>query len=138
MRLNKNIKKGWKIKAEDIKTSDKNKIYAAGFIAQQIGFPKLNCHIEEIDKLNLTQLDQSYIASQFDGSNPTQENKDHALIPLQAIFRVRLNNCVAGDEKKSLLQELAGTVSLSGERESFVGKGFRKVVAVWNGEAGFW
>jgi len=115
----------------------KDKNYRASFIANQSSYPTLNCNIEEIDQLNLTQLDQPYIASQYGGSIATQQNKDGHLIPLQAIFRVRLNNCLAGDEKKSLVQELAGTASLQGERKSFVVKAFNKVVAVWNSEAGF-
>ena len=117
--------------------TEKNKKSTANFIAKQSSYPKLTCNIDEIDKLNLTQLDQPYVASQYGGKIPTQETKEHALIPLQATFRVRLNNCVAGDKKKTLLQELAGTASLQGERKSLVGKVFDKVLAVWNSEAGF-
>lgn len=115
----------------------KNTKSTATFIANQNSYSKLHCNIEEIDPINLTQLDQPYIASQYGGKIPTQENKDHSLVPLQAIFRVRLNNCVAGGGERSLLQELAGTASLQGERKSLVGKGFDKVLAIWNSEAGF-
>lgn len=117
--------------------AEKDKSYRAGFIANQSSYPKLNCNIEEIDKVNLAQLGQPYVASQYGGNIATQQNKDGGLIPLQATFRVRLNNCVTNDEKKSLLQELAGTASLQGERKSFVVKAFNKAVAAWNSEAGF-
>lgn len=117
--------------------AEKEKNYRANFIANQSSYSELNCKIEEIDKVNLAQLDQPYVASQYGGNIATQQTKDGGLIPLQATFRVRLNNCVGGDEKKSLLQELAGTASLQGERKSFVVKMFNKAVAVWNSEAGF-
>jgi len=116
-------------------TKDKN--YRASFIATLSSYPKLHCKIEDIDQLNLTQLDQPYIASQYGGKIPTQENKDHSLAPLQATFRVRLNNCIGADKKNSLLQELAGTASLQGERKSVAETVFKKAVAVWNSEAGF-
>ncbi|MES2674897.1 MAG: HlyD family efflux transporter periplasmic adaptor subunit [Pseudomonadota bacterium] len=120
-----------------INTDDKNKIANAGFIANQSQYPKLNCGIEEIDKFNLSQLDQPYIASQYGGSIATQQNKEGRLIPLQATFRVRLNNCIGVGGKNSLMQELAGMVSLQGERKSFVVRGFNKAVAVLHSEAGF-
>jgi hypothetical protein len=78
-----------------------------------------------------------FITSQYGGSIATQQNKDGHLIPLQATFCVQLNNCLAGDEKKSLLQELAGTASLQGERKIFIAKAFNKTIAAWNSEAGF-
>lgn len=75
--------------------------------------------------------------SQYLGSIATQTMEDGRLIALQPTFRVRLDNCVGAGEKNSLMQELAGVVSLRGERESFVVRWFNKAVAVLHSEAGF-
>lgn len=107
----------------------------ARFIAKQNGYPSLHCTLNNIDKLNLSQLDQAYAATQFGGSIAAQADKNGNLIPLQTVFRVHFNQCEGATE--SIAQELAGVVRLEGERKSLLSRGFNFAVAVVRGEAGF-
>lgn len=107
----------------------------ARFVAKQNGYPTLHCTVNDIDKLNLSQLDQPYVATQFGGSIAAQQNKDGSLVPLQATFRVHFDKCEGGVQ--SVAQELAGVARLEGERKSFLVRWFNFSVAVVRGEAGF-
>ncbi len=107
----------------------------ARFVAKQNGYPALHCQVNDIDKLNLGQLDQPYVATQFGGNIAAQQNKDGSLIPLQATFRVHFNNCEGATQM--IAQELAGVARLEGDHQSFLSRAVRQGVAVLRGEAGF-
>ena len=104
------------------------------FVAQQIGAPSLHCHIQNLDSINITQLDQAYLASHYGGAIATQQNAQQQLVPLESQFRVRFHRC---EGMESLNQELAGTVILRGERKSLVVRAVTWVMAVIISEAGF-
>jgi len=108
---------------------------SASFIARLSGFPKLHCQVDDLDKLNLSQIDQAYVASTYGGSIPAQANREGLLIPLQATFRVRLSQCQGNDQ--SITQELAGVAHLQGERHSLLGRAVQQAVAIVHSEAGF-
>ena len=104
------------------------------FVAQQIGAPRLDCKLQTLDTINITQLDQPYLASVYGGNIATQHNEQEQLVPLESQFRVRFQEC---EGMESLNQELAGTVKLSGERKSLVVRAVTWVMAVIVSEAGF-
>ncbi len=106
----------------------------AHFIAQQTPLGSVNCSIEDIDKLNIHQLDQAYLANHYGGSIATQITQEGHLIPLEATFRLRLYNCQNKAEK--ITQELAGVAHLHGERKSFLVRGLTEVTAVLRRESG--
>lgn len=108
--------------------------FSIRFVAQQIGASSLDCKLQSLDSINITQLDQPYLASQYGGNIATQQNTQEQLVPLESQFRVRFNGC---EGMESLNQELAGTVKLSGERKSLVVRAVTWMTAVIVSEAGF-
>jgi putative peptide zinc metalloprotease protein len=116
-----------------LQTQDKETL-SIRFVAQQIGASRLNCSLQSLDTVNITQLDQAYLASIYGGNIATQQNAQHQLVPLESQFRVRFHAC---EGIESLNQELAGTVKLSGERKSFVVRAGTWMMAVIVSEAGF-
>ncbi|WP_236687651.1 HlyD family efflux transporter periplasmic adaptor subunit [Chromobacterium subtsugae] len=92
----------------------------------------VSCRLGPIDSLNLATLDQPLLASTFGGPIAT-EARDHGLVPLSAVFRVRLEDC---DRQIAPLRETAGWAKLRGERYSLLQLGWRHLLAVVEREAG--
>ena len=109
------------------------------FIANQPGFPRLHCQVSGMDKVNISQLDYTYLASSYGGSIPTQtdtsqSDKQQKLIPLDSRFRLRFHECTGSTGTH---QELAGVVTVYGERKNFISRIASRAMALWNFEAGF-
>lgn len=66
---------------------------SVSFIADVAGSASVECRLGVIDQMNLSVMDSFYVASTYGGAIPVQ--KDHAgtLVPTEAIFRVRLEEC---------------------------------------------
>ncbi len=93
----------------------------------------VDCQVSGVDRVNISVLDKPYLASSYGGPLPTQLDAQQAPLPLQALFRVRLDDCT---QAQPLTQELAGIALLQGERQSWLGRGLRQGLALWQQEAG--
>ncbi|WP_236250676.1 HlyD family efflux transporter periplasmic adaptor subunit [Chromobacterium phragmitis] len=105
---------------------------AARFVADSGEHLSVACRLGPIDRLNLPVLDQPMLASLYGGTIPV-EQREHGLVPLSAIFRVRLEAC---DRQPSPSREVSGWARLSGERHSLLALGWRRLGAVLEREAG--
>ncbi|UTH76152.1 HlyD family efflux transporter periplasmic adaptor subunit [Chromobacterium sp. IIBBL 290-4] len=103
----------------------------ARFVADS-GEASVGCRLGPIDRLNLATLDQPLMASLYGGPIPV-EQREHGLVPLAAVFRVRLEDC---GHRAAPLREMLGVARLSGERYSLLQRGWRHVAAILEREAG--
>jgi putative peptide zinc metalloprotease protein len=95
---------------------------------------RVNCAHTVVDQVQVVQLDHATVSSLYGGSIPAQRLRDGRVVPLQPTFRVRLEGC---DLISSPSSEVAGIALLHGERRSLAGEGWRRVVALWQREAGW-
>jgi putative peptide zinc metalloprotease protein len=66
---------------------------SVSFIADAPGSAHVKCSIGITDQMNLPVIDSLYLASSYGGPIPVQKDKAGALVPAEAIFRVRLEQC---------------------------------------------
>ncbi|MEO3957274.1 HlyD family efflux transporter periplasmic adaptor subunit [Chromobacterium piscinae] len=105
---------------------------AARFVPDSGETWAIACRLGPIDRLNQAALEQPLLASVYGGPIPV-ELRDHDLVPLRAIFRVRLEDC---DRRAPPLREMPGWARLSRERYSLLLLGWRRLAAVLEREAG--
>ena len=104
----------------------------ARFVPSALEQPSVQCRVERVDPVQLSQLDAPVLASVHGGDIAVQKAPDGRLLPLQPVFRVRLEHC---DRAQPPLMELPGRAELQGERHSWLGQGWRWVVALWQRES---
>ncbi len=115
----------------------KDRIEAGGratFVADLAEVAAIDCRIAEIDRLAVAELDLPYGASVYGGLIAVQKDRQSGLVPLDPVFRVRLDQC---DTDASPSMELRGVVVLRGERRSVAGRALRQLSTVLRREAGF-
>jgi len=108
---------------------------SATFIADTADQSSMTCRIEAIDRVNLVNLESAYLVSTYGGPIPVQKDRQGALVPTQAWYRVRLENC--GQGKVAPARELRGVAHLRGEWHSIAGRYLRRAVAIVQREMGF-
>lgn len=104
----------------------------ARFVPSALEQPSVQCRVERVDPVQLSQLDAPVLASVHGGDIAVQKAHDGRLLPLQPVFRVRLEHC---DRTQPPLMELPGRAELQGERRSWLGRGWRWAVALWQRES---
>ena len=104
----------------------------ARFVPSALEQPSVQCRVERVDPVQLSQLDAPVLASVHGGDIAVQKAPDGRLLPLQPVFRVRLEHC---DRTQPPLMELPGRAELQGERRSWLGRGWRWAVALWQRES---
>jgi len=110
---------------------------AASFVAGDLHEPAYACQIESVDRVNIAALESLYLASTFGGAILVQKDSKHgALVPTEAWYRVRLEDC---RDARGLapLRELRGTAHLKGPWSSIAGGYVRRGIAVVQREMGF-
>ncbi len=110
---------------------------AARFVAEDLHEPAYACRVESVDRVNIAELESLYLASTFGGPIPVQkDNKRAALVPTEAWYRVRLEDCRdAGGLAPA--RELRGTAHLEGRWRSIAGGYVRHAIAVVQREMDF-
>ncbi len=107
----------------------------AVFIAGLAEKGAFTCHVDAVDKVNLTTLEEPSVASVYGGTVPAEQDpSSHQLIPLRATWRVRLTAC---DGASLSGRNVTGVAHLGADRESLLGRGIRFVAAIGQREAGF-
>jgi len=61
---------------------------SATFVAEDTGAPVYSCRIDSVDRVNVAALESLYLASTFGGTIPVQKDKQSALVPTEAWYRV--------------------------------------------------
>ena len=106
----------------------------ARFIADAPDRPRVQCRIGLIDTMNLPALDAYYVTSRFGGAIAVQQDRNGLLVPTEAIFRVRLEEC--GSESAPPF-ESRGVAHLAADNASLIGALARRTIAVFQKEMGF-
>lgn len=65
----------------------------ARFIPDASDYGAFSCRVAEIDRVNLSPLDDLSLASSHGGPIPTSSDQRHDAVPLSPRFRVRLDTC---------------------------------------------
>ena len=84
--------------------------------------------------MNLPALDAYYVTSRFGGAIAVQQDRNGLLVPTEAIFRVRLEEC--GSESAPPF-ESRGVAHLAADNASLIGAFARRTIAVFQKEMGF-
>ncbi|WP_353613300.1 HlyD family secretion protein [Mangrovibacter phragmitis] len=105
---------------------------AAFFVPDSGETRAIRCKVGKIDRLNQATLDQPLLASVYGGSIPVQINNQR-LVPINTIFRVRLEPCEA---RQAPERELAGKVVLQSAHRSYLQRGWQWLVVSLGREAG--
>ncbi|MFT4510041.1 HlyD family efflux transporter periplasmic adaptor subunit [Caballeronia sp. 15711] len=107
----------------------------ASFVASLTEMGAVHCTVQAVDKVNLSTLDEPAVSSVYGGPIPAEQDaKTHQIVPLQAIWRVRIGACEGG---RTLSRELVGTATVGAGRESYAGRWIRALMAIVQREAGF-
>ena len=101
------------------------------FIADQPNVPRVACRVHTIDRINLATLDPPQLASVYGGPIAARLDHNNQAVPLQTIFRVRMDRCTGLD---STSREISGSVLIGGEPRSLLALGWRRLVAVMRRE----
>jgi putative peptide zinc metalloprotease protein len=105
---------------------------AAVFVPTMAQEPTLHCEVVGIDAVQLASLDAPGIGSPEGGDVPAQRAADGRLLPLQPVFRVRLERC---DRAAVPRIEMLGTVHLPGQPRSLAGRALDRLAQLWQREA---
>ena len=106
----------------------------ATFIADLPGHPAVQCSGVSPHPVQLPQLEHPGVTTLFGGELPAQRKDDGRVVPLNAVFRVRLTDC---SPVESTTRERSGVALLHGRSESLLGRAARTAASVWQREAGF-
>ena len=107
---------------------------SAVFVADDAGTPAYACRIESVDRVNVNTLESLYLASTYGGAIPVEKDKQAVLVPNDAWYRVRLDQCGDG---AAPVRELRGVAHLKGAWHSIAGGYIRRWIAVGQREMGF-
>lgn len=105
---------------------------AAFFVPDSGETRAIRCKVGQVDRLNQTTLDQPLLASVYGGGIPVQIINER-LVPINTIFRVRLDAC---ETHLSPEREMAGKVVLQSEHHSFLQRAWQWLVVSLGREAG--
>lgn len=107
---------------------------AATFVATAPERPRLTCRVGTIDRVNAATLDSLYVVSTYGGPIPVRRDRGGSLVPVETVFRVRLDDCASATAPT---HEWRGTAHLRGEWHSIAGRLLRRATTVLQRESGF-
>lgn len=108
---------------------------SATFISDAGGIGEEECRVGTIDRVNLSSLDELYLASTYGGPIAVQKDKQGLLIPTEAWYRVHLENC--GNADTAVAREVRGVAHLQGPWTSIAERYFRRAATTIKREMGF-
>jgi putative peptide zinc metalloprotease protein len=104
------------------------------FVASLPELGALNCRVTAVDRVNLATLDVPSLASVYGGPLPVQAQPGtHQLVPLAALYRVRIDGCPAS---AAWPREIVGTATIGGARQSLAWRALKWLAAVFVREGG--
>jgi len=106
----------------------------ASFIADTPEYGRVTCHTGQIDRVNVSNLDALPLASIYGGPIAVQRDRlSGALVPTEALFRVRLEGCGDG---AAPMHEIRGVAHFAGSGSSVLGKHLHHAIAAIQREMG--
>jgi putative peptide zinc metalloprotease protein len=106
----------------------------ADFVSSVPELGALRCRVTAVDRVNVATLDAPSLASVYGGPLPVQPQPGtRQLVPLAAIYRVRIGDCPSG---VAWPREIDGTAMLGGTRQSFAWRALKQLAAVFQREGG--
>jgi putative peptide zinc metalloprotease protein len=106
----------------------------ARFIPDALEFGTYDCRVTDIDKVNITFLEEPALGSPFGGPIAAHVDNKGKINPTSSLFRVSLGSCTPGDVP---MLKLKGKISIKAERRSMVADGLRRGYEVLIRESGF-
>ncbi|HET8553239.1 MAG TPA: HlyD family efflux transporter periplasmic adaptor subunit [Rhodanobacteraceae bacterium] len=89
------------------------------FVAALPAQPVRHCAVTAIDRVNLSRLDEPYVASIYGGGIASLRQPDGSLAPLESTYRLRFGDC---DGAGSIPREMPGEAIIHGDRRSLAGR----------------
>lgn len=106
----------------------------ARFVSDRWQQHPVRCWVAFWDRVALAHLEHPFLGSTHGGPVPASTNAQGLVVPLNALFRVRLDDCSADDA--ALVQEIPGVVVIGQARRSLFVDWFQAAIDVWNRESG--
>lgn len=106
----------------------------ARFLPDGMEFGRRDCFIAEIERFNLTEIDEPALASVYGGSLPARLDSHGATIPAAPVYRLRLDRCTPAAAPPLRLR---GVAHVDADGRSLFGSALRQVRAVLIRESGF-
>ncbi|WP_206951262.1 HlyD family efflux transporter periplasmic adaptor subunit [Trinickia acidisoli] len=104
------------------------------FVSKLPELGALSCVVTAVDRVNSATLDVPSLASVYGGPLPVQlQPGTRQLVPLAAIYRVRIGECPA---QEAWPRELVGEATIGGTRQSFAWRGLKWLASVFERESG--
>ncbi|PMS32176.1 putative peptide zinc metalloprotease protein [Trinickia symbiotica] len=104
------------------------------FVASLPELGAVRCRVTAVDRVNVATLDEPSLASVYGGPLPVQNQPGtHQLVPLAALYRVRIGDCPANE---AWPREIVGTATIGGARQSFAWRALKRLVSVFQRESG--
>jgi putative peptide zinc metalloprotease protein len=104
------------------------------FVASLPELGAVRCRVTAVDRVNVATLDTPSLASVYGGPLPVQQQPGtHQLVPLTAIYRVRIDECPANE---AWPREIDGTATIGGARQSFAWRALKHLASVFQREGG--
>jgi putative peptide zinc metalloprotease protein len=106
----------------------------ARFIPDALEFGTFDCHVADIDRLNISTVEEPSLTSVYGGPLPARQDGRGNLYLKDSVFRVRLEGCSPNTVPPLRLQ---GTVGIKGERRSLIVQAAKHVYSTLIRESGF-
>lgn len=106
----------------------------ARFVPDAPEFGRRNCRIADIERVNLSVIDDTGLASIHGGPLPSRQDRHGAALPASPVYRVRLEQC---DPATAPVLRLRGVVHLDADGRSILVGALTNVIAVLIRESGF-
>jgi putative peptide zinc metalloprotease protein len=88
---------------------------AARFIPDALEFGVYGCTVAEIDRVNISTIDEPFLASTYGGPIAARNDANGVAPPDSPVFRVRMDSCFPG---KTPMMKLRGVVHIEAEKQS--------------------
>lgn len=106
---------------------------SARFIPEAPGFAARHCRIANLDRVNMTELDEPALASVYGGHVAVRADNKGALLPVSPLFRVHLEQCSPSEAPAFSLR---GTAHLEADGRSPLMQGLGQLLRALIREAG--
>lgn len=104
------------------------------FIADLPEYGRVVCHTGDIDHVNVSDLDALPLASDYGGAIPVEHGPGGTLVPTEALFRIRFDQC---GNLPAPAHELRGVAHLKGSGGSLLGTKLHWAITAVQREMGF-
>jgi len=106
----------------------------ARFISGDWRQPAVTCQVAFWDRVALSHLDHAFLGSPHGGPVPASTNAQGLTVPLNAVFRVRLDRCAG--TAVPVLQESLGVAVIGATGRSMLAGWVETAIGLWNRESG--